>query len=265
MHSAIFCLKSVSFIYIINTYKIMPNVIYSFFSHGREVECVDFSFLDKYYMFFINGAKNTIFLAAFTVMLGTVLGIIFALMKLSKNVFLRAISTVYIEFIRGTPLLVQLTIIFYGLPMLGIKFPEVPALGQDFSRFMAGILALSINSGAYVAEIIRAGIQAVDRGQMEAARSLGMTHSMAMSYIILPQAVKNILPALGNEFVVIIKESSIVSVIGISELMYNANTVRGNTFIPIEPLIVAALIYFVMTFTLSKILGIAERRMRTGD
>ncbi|NLM04997.1 MAG: amino acid ABC transporter permease, partial [Clostridiales bacterium] len=132
-------------------------------------------------------------------------------------------------------------------------------------EFVAGIIALSINSGAYVAEIIRAGIQAVDKGQMEAARSLGMPYSLSMKHIIIPQAFKNILPALGNEFIVIIKESSIVSVIGIHELMYNANTVRGNTFIPLEPLIVAAAIYFALTFSLSKLLGIVEGRMSVSD
>jgi len=216
-------------------------------------------------MFFISGAKNTVILAALTVLLGVMLGTVLALMRLSKFRVLKFISAAYIEFIRGTPVMVQIFIVFYGLPQLGIEFPEVPALGQGFPRFMAGVIALSINSAAYVAEIIRAGIQAVDVGQMEAARSLGLTHRMAMTYIILPQAVRNILPALGNEFVTVIKESSIVSVIGISELMYNADTVRGNTFLPFEPLIVAAVIYFIMTFTTSKLLGYAERRMRTGD
>ncbi|KGG80695.1 arginine ABC transporter permease [Caloranaerobacter azorensis H53214] len=216
---------------------------------------MDFSFLAKYYMFFIYGLKNTILLAIFSVCLGVILGIFLALMKISKNRILNIISTTYIEFIRGTPLLVQLYIIYYGLPNIGIDLPD----------FLAGIIALSINSAAYVAEIIRAGIQAVDKGQMEAARSLGMTHNMTMKYIIIPQAFKNILPALGNEFIVVIKESSIVSIIGIHELMYNADTVRGNTFQPFEPLIVVALIYFIITFTLSKLLGLAERRMRVGD
>ncbi len=151
------------------------------------------------------------------------------------------------------------------MPTIGIKFPEVPILGSNFPDFFAGILALSINSGAYVAEIIRAGIQAVDKGQMEAARSLGMSESMAMKNVIIPQAFKNILPALGNEFITIIKESSIVSIIGIHELMYNADTVRGNIFRPFEPLLVAALMYFILTFTLSKLLGVAERRMRVSD
>ncbi|QUH19564.1 amino acid ABC transporter permease [Alkaliphilus sp. B6464] len=226
---------------------------------------MNFSFLPKYYTFFINGAKNTVLLAFFTVALGVVFGVFLALMRISKNKVLNFISTAYVEVIRGTPLLVQIFIIYYGLPAIGINFPSVAFLGSTGEEFVAGIIALSINSGAYVAEIIRSGIQSVDNGQMEAARSLGMSYSMSMRHIIIPQAFKNILPALGNEFIVIIKESSIVSVIGINELMYNANTVRGNTFIPLEPLIVAAGIYFVLTFTLSKLLGIVERRMKVSD
>ncbi|WP_028548296.1 amino acid ABC transporter permease [Paenibacillus sp. UNC451MF] len=226
---------------------------------------MDFSFLPKYYMFFLNGAKVTLLLSLFTVILGVILGVILALMRQSRIAPLKMIATAYIEFIRGTPLLVQLFLFYYGLPKLGIEFPDVPALGTAFPEFMAGVVALSVNSAAYVAETFRAGIQAIDKGQMEAARSLGMPHSMAMRFIILPQAIRNVLPALGNEFIVIIKESSIVSVIGISELMYNADTVRGNSFRPFEPLIIVAIIYFVITFTLSKILGIAERRMRTSD
>lgn len=227
-----------------------------------EVHNLDFSFLNKYYFFFINGAENTILLAFFTVLLGTVFGTGLALLKLSKNKIARLIATAYIEFIRGTPVMVQLFIIYYGLPYIGVNFPDIPAFGSNFPDFVAGIITLAINSAAYVAEIIRAGIQAVDKGQGEAARSLGLTQTMTMRYIIIPQALKNILPALGNEFITVIKESSIVSIIGIHELMYNADTVRGNTFEPFSPLLVAALIYFVMTFTLSKLLGIAERRMK---
>lgn len=226
---------------------------------------MDFSFLTDYYMYFLKGAQNTLLLALFSVLFGVVLGVFIALMKMSRIHPLRWFASSSIEFIRGTPLLVQLFIIYFGLPKLGIHFPEVPVLGTAFPEFMAGVITLSINSAAYVAEIFRAGIQAIDKGQMEAARSLGLTHAMAMRYVILPQAVRNVLPALGNEFIVVIKESSIVMIIGISELMYNADTVRSNTFQPFEPLLVAALIYFVMTFTLSKILGVAERRLRASD
>ncbi|MBL4937208.1 amino acid ABC transporter permease [Clostridium sp. YIM B02515] len=217
---------------------------------------MNFSFLSKYYMFFINGAKFTIILAFFTVLFGVLLGLLLALMRISKSKVLNLIATAYVEFIRGTPLMVQIFIIYYALPdLIGVNLPEM----------VSAVLALSINSGAYVAEVIRAGIQAVDKGQMEASRSLGMPYGMAMRYIIIPQAIKNILPALGNEFITVIKESSVVSVIGIKELMYNADTVRGNTFRAFEPLIIAALMYFVMTFTLSKLMGRFERRLKNRD
>lgn len=230
---------------------------------------MNFSFLGKYWQFYLIGAKNTILLAASAVLLGTAIGLILALMKLSKKAPLRFFASAYIEFIRGTPLLVQLFIIYYGLQAIGIRFPDIPwvgkILGINFADFMAGVVTLGINSGAYVGETFRAGIQAVDKGQMEAARSLGMPHGMAMRHIIIPQAIRNILPALGNEFVVVIKESSIVSIIGLADLMYKADTVRGNTFQPFEPLLVAALMYFMMTFPLSKLLAHVERRMRAGD
>jgi His/Glu/Gln/Arg/opine family amino acid ABC transporter permease subunit len=216
---------------------------------------MDFSFLSEYYMFFINGAKFTLILAFFTVFLGVIGGAIFALMKISRNVILNMIASTYVEIIRGTPLLVQLYIIFYGLPYAGLELPDM----------VAGILALSINSSAYVSEIIRGGINAIDKGQMEAARSLGMSYNRAMMSIIIPQAVKNIIPVLGNEFIVIIKESSIVSVIGIHELSYNADTVRGNIFKPFEPLLVSAFMYFIMTFTLSKFMKRIEERMNISD
>lgn len=216
---------------------------------------LDFSFLSKYYKFFLEGTQYTVLIAFFTVILGTVLGLFLSLMKLSKNKILKALASTYIEFVRGTPILVQLYIVYYGMPAMGIDLPDM----------LAGVVTLSINSGAYVAEIIRAGINAVDKGQMEAGRSLGMTSAMTMRLIIIPQAFKNILPALGNEFITIIKESSIVSVIGIGELMYKADTVRGNTALPFEPLIVAAVIYFLLTFSLSKLLGTLERRMKAND
>jgi len=213
---------------------------------------VDLSFLLKYKMFYLIGVKNTILIAILSVFLGLILGNILALMKISRNKILNLISTAYIEFLRGTPLLVQVYIIFYGLNL-------------DIPEFFAGVLALSLNSGAYVAEIIRSGIQSIDKGQMEAARSLGMPYSMAMRYIIIPQAFRNILPALGNEFIVVIKESAIVSVIGIHELMYKAYTIRGNTYKPFLPLFIAAIIYFILTFSLSRGMSRVERRLRAGD
>lgn len=216
---------------------------------------MDFSFLSEYKLFFIDGLKYTIMLAFFTVIIGSIFGLLLSLMRLSKNRLLKFIGSAYVEFIRGTPLILQLYIIFYGLPFLGVVLPG----------FSAGIIALSMNSAAYISEIVRAGIQSVDKGQMEASRSIGMKKPMAMRYIIIPQAIKTILPALGNEFITVIKESSIVSVIGIHDLMYNADTVRGNTFRVFEPLIIAALMYFALTFGLSKILAMFERRMKTSD
>lgn len=226
---------------------------------------MDFSFLSEYYMFFIDGAKITILLAILTIFFGVILGTLFALMRISSNPILKAISATYIEFIRGTPILVQLFIFYYGLSFVGIRFPDISILGSNLNDLMAGVIALSLNSAAYVAEIVRAGIQAVDKGQMEAARSLGLNYSIAMKTIILPQAIKNILPALGNEFIAIIKESSIVSIIGIHELMYNNSTVRGITFRPFEPLIITAMVYFVITFSLSTLIRTLERRFETVD
>lgn len=214
-----------------------------------------FGFLKDYYFYFIYGTENTLLLAFFSVVFGVILGIFFALMRLSKNKILKRISASYIAFIRGTPSLIQVMIVVYGITFTGIKIPD----------FISGIIALSINSSAYVAEIIRAGIQSVDKGQMEAAGSLGLNRNLAMRYVIIPQAVKNILPALGNEFITVIKESSIVMVVGIHELSYNTQTIVGDTFRPFEPLIVSALIYFVLTFSLSKLMNIFERSLRKSD
>lgn len=217
---------------------------------------MNFTFLEKYYGYFLSGAEITIVLAFFAVLFGTIMGLGLTLLRRSKFKILRMIGTVYVEFVRGTPLLVQIYIIYIGLPKL---------LGIDLSDITTGAIALALNSSAYVSEIIRAGIEAVDKGQMEAARSLGMNQKTAMFNIIIPQAFKNILPALGNEFISVIKESSMVSVIGVAELMYNANTVKGNTALGLEPVIVAAVVYFIITFTLTRALAYVERRMKVSD
>ena len=211
---------------------------------------MEFSFLTEYGSFFITGAKYTLILSLLSVVFGIIIGGILALMKISKNKIAKSIATVYIEFIRGTPLLVQLYIIF---------------LAFDLESITAGIIALSINSAAYVAEIIRSGIEGIDDGQMEASRSLGMSHWTGMRYIIIPQAFKNILPVLGNEFIAIIKESSIISVIGVAELMYSTNNVRAATYQNIGPLAVVAIIYFIITFTISKLMVRLERRLSVSD
>ena len=219
--------------------------------------------LEKYYSFFLEGVQNTLIIAFFSVLIGTLLGILMAMARLSNFKPLKWLATSYIEFFRGTPLMVQLMFIFYGLPMIGVTFPDVPFI-ENFQRFAAGIVAMSLNSCAYVAEVIRSGIQAVDIGQMEAARSIGFKKSQSMLLVVLPQAIRNILPALGNEFVTVIKESSIVSVIGIADLMYRTNGVKAKNYKTLECLFIAAMIYFVLTFVSGRLISRMERRLRRG-
>ena len=219
--------------------------------------------LEKYYSFFLEGMKNTLIIAFFTVLFGTILGILVALARLSGFKPLQWLATAYIEFFRGTPLMVQLMFIFYGLPMIGVTFPDIPSI-ENFQRFAAGIVAMSLNSCAYVAEVIRSGIQAVDSGQMEAARSLGFKKSQGMKLVVLPQAIRNILPALGNEFVTVIKESSICSVIGIADLMFRTNGVKAKNYKTLECLFIAAMLYFTVTFVCGRLISLMERRLRRG-
>ena len=204
---------------------------------------------------FMEGVSVTVQLALYTAIFGSLVGVLVALMRLSRIHPLRWLSGVYIEFLRGTPLLVQVLIIYYGLPQMGIRLP----------RMTAGTVALVINSAAYMAEIVRSGIQAIDAGQSEASRSLGMTSAQTMLYIILPQAIKVTLPAMGNEFVAIIKESSILYAVGVYELTYQAYKLASVNYYYIETLIVAALIYFALTYAATSLLSLLERRMRRAD
>ncbi|HDH1338580.1 TPA: ABC transporter permease subunit [Staphylococcus aureus] len=216
----------------------------------------DSGFISKYGSFFLKGIKITILISLIGVALGSILGAFVALMKLSKIKIISWIASIYIEILRGTPMLVQVFIVFFGI---------TAALGLDISALVCGTIALVINSSAYIAEIIRAGINAVDKGQMEAARSLGLNYIQTMKSVIMPQAIKNILPALGNEFVTLIKESSIVSTIGVGEIMFNAQVVQGISFDPFTPLIVAAALYFVLTFVLTRIMNMIEGRLNASD
>ena len=210
--------------------------------------------LQKYGVNFLNGLGTTLLLALISVSIGCVIGALVAILRLGKSKVLRAVATVYTEVIRDTPLLLQLYFFYFLLPDI------LPAL--KLSKFACITIALVINSGAYMSEVFRSGIQSLDRGQTEAARSLGMTGWQTMRRVVLPQAFKNILPALGNEFVTVIKESSIVMTIGITELMFNTSQVYSSSFRYFESLIVCALVYFVMTFTTSRLLGVMERRMK---
>jgi len=206
--------------------------------------------------YYIKGIGYTLLLSALGVLFGFIIGLFIALTRMTNIRIVRWLGTAYVEVLRGTPMLVQLMIIHYGLAL---------TFGVNFSPLQSGIITLSINSSAYLAEIFRAGIQGVDRGQMEAARSLGMTRITAMRHIVLPQAFKAVLPAIGNEFITIIKESSIISVIGMVDIMYQAGVVKNITYQGLNPFIIAAVIYFVLTFTLSKLLNALERKLSASD
>lgn len=215
----------------------------------------DFDFITNGQMvYFLQGAKWTLVISLASVVLGVIFGSLLTLLKRSKIKIFKFIASAYVEIVRGTPLLLQIFIVYFGLSNI-----------LNINELFAVIIALSLNSAAYVSELIRAGIEAVDKGQMEAARSLGMTEAMAMRKIVIPQAIKNILPAIGNEFVAIIKESSMASTLGVAELMYAANVVSTKSFNKTETLIMSAVFYFVMTFSLGRLIKYIERRMKVSD
>ena len=225
----------------------------------------NFSFLPKYAASFVRGLEYTLLLAVVSVLLAIIPALLLALMRLSRNRIVRSISGAYIAVFRSTPLLVQLSIIYFGL-FGAISIPRVTILGfVDLSRFIPGVVALALNSSAYVAEIFRAGILAVDKGQTEAARSLGLSGGAAMRFVVLPQAIKNVLPALANEVVTMVKESSICSMLGMEELMFGAKAVASATYVSLAPYTLAALIYFCINYPASKAIEAVERRMRRGD
>ena len=222
---------------------------------------LDFSFIVEYMPYYFEGIKYTLLISFVAVLFGAVFGSLLFYMKSSnfhiwKIKPLKIIAVAYIEIIRGTPMILQIFIVYAGAE---------PFFGMDLSALQAAFVAIALNSAAYVSEIVRAGIDAVDKGQMEAARSLGMKRSTAMMLIVVPQAVRNILPAIGNEFVAVIKESSMASVVGVGELMYAAKIVQGSTYRSLEPLIVAAGFYFILTFTLGRVISLIERRMKVSD
>lgn len=209
----------------------------------------------KYWSLFLEkGLPCTLKLTVVAVLLGVVLGTIAAMLKMSKWKIIRFIASVYIEIIRGTPILLQLFIFVFALPKL------IP-IRLDYFTWTA--IALSINSGAYVSEVIRSGIQAVDKGQTEAARSLGLSESQTMLRIILPQAVRNILPALGNEFIMILKETSLASTFYVGDLMTQYHIISGATYQSFQCLIIIGIIYLCVTLPLSKLVAYFEKRMST--
>ena len=210
-----------------------------------------FDFLPKYYTTYIDATVTTLKVSLIALLIGLLLGIVICLAKISTIKVLNVLATIYVEVIRNTPILVQIMIIYFALPEVGISF----------TPFMSAIIALSINSGAYVSEIFRSGILAIDKGQMEAGRSLGLSYFQTMKFIILPQALKNSLPALGNEFISLVKESSIVYFVGVADIMFAANTVKNATYETFGPYLIAAAIYFIITSVLSFLIKRLEKKL----
>ena len=225
---------------------------------------MSFSFIDKFLPYFNDGLIVTLIISAFVVVCGTILGTTIALGKLSKIRLLRWLANAYIEIFRGTPMLVQIMIGFQVLGKMPLPEFQLGILTEDLSRLVPGIIVLSMNSGAYVAEIVRSGINAVPKGQTEAAYSLGIRPRQTMLKVILPQAIRNILPALGNEFVTIIKDSSLLATIGVMELYNGAQTTSSTTYQSLSPWLLVAVYYFVVTFITSRLVNLLERKLGKG-
>lgn len=211
---------------------------------------------DDRYKYILEGLKNTLVIALFAVLIGIILGILISLVKNrykenGKGKILNGIANIYVTIIRGTPAILQLMILYY------VIFKKV-----DINIVIVGIISFGLNSAAYVSEIIRAGIDSVDIGQKEAARSLGLNYKQEMFNIILPQAIKNVLPALGNEFITLLKETSVAGYIGIIELIKASDIIASNTYDYFFPLIIVAIIYLILTLGLSKLLGVFERKFK---
>jgi len=215
----------------------------------------DPEFAVKWGPLILGGASLTIFISVVSIILATIFAIIGALGRLSSNGFINGAASLYVSLVRGTPLLVQIYFVFFALPQMGIVIDLIPA----------GIVALSFNYGAYMTEIFRAGIQAVPRGQREAAEALGMPERQVMRRIVLPQAVRIVIPAIGNDFVSMIKDSSLVSVVGLQEMLWRANTVGRSEQQLIQALLIAALVYWALTIFFSFFQAKLEKRLAQAD
>ena len=213
---------------------------------------LNFGFLRKYWIYYTAGLWMTLKLAFWTLIFSTIIGVVLGMIRVGKHKVVNTVIDMWISFIRGVPVMLIVFIVYYGI-------------ATGLPSFWAGIVALTVNSSVYIAEHTRAGMQAVNKGQMEAARCIGMSHLEGNMYIIIPQAIKNILPSLANEFILLIKNTSIVSVIAIQELTYKSSIVRTNTFRAFEPLIVSAFIYFTVTWILNQGVRLLERRLHRND
>lgn len=217
---------------------------------------LDFSIVIDSLPLLLQGLLMTLKLTTLAVLFGSLIGSIVGVAKVVPNKLIRTVASIYVDFIRGTPLLVQIFILYYGVQAL---------IGHSVDAYTAGLIALSINSGAYIAEIVRAGIQSIDKGQTEAARSLGLTYMQSMMRIIFPQALRRIIPPLGNEYIAMLKDSSLVSVIAIEELLRVGQLLVTRTFRAFEVYIVVALLYLCLTLLISQIVKFAERRLKVVD
>ncbi|MEH6979772.1 amino acid ABC transporter permease, partial [Bacillus pseudomycoides] len=206
--------------------------------------------------YILKGLEVTLKIVAVSALVGFILGTLLALCKIARVRVLNIAADLYTSIFRGTPLVLQLMIIYFGVPQM---------IGYDIPAFLAAVLAFSLNSGAYMSEVIRAGIQAVDKGQTEAAMALGVPYGKMMKNIILPQALKNILPALVNEFATLTKESAVVTVIGATDLMRRAYIVGGETFKYLEPLLFVGLVYYILVIILTLVGKAIEGRMKKSD
>ena len=215
---------------------------------------VNFELMQSAFPLLIAGACITVEITALTVFFGMIIGICVSLVRMSDFKILRWMGNVYVDFIRGTPLLIQIFLVYFALPSI---------IGHRVDAYFAAISACSINSGAYMAEVFRGGIQSIDIGQMEAGRSLGMTWWQTMRYIILPQAFKRIIPPLGNEFIAMLKDSSLVSVIGFEELTRRGQLIIARTYASFEIWMAVAIIYLILTFTVARLTGLMERKFET--
>ena len=216
---------------------------------------IDTAFIAEWGPFIIGGAGLTLLVSAISIFFATILALIGAMGRLSRNPYFSGVAALYVSLVRGTPLIVQIYFIYLALPQVGIVLPAIPS----------GIIALSFNYGAYMTEIFRAGIQAVPQGQREAAESLGMPERLVMRRIVLPQALRIVIPAIGNDFVSMLKDSSLVSILAVEELLFRSQLVGRQNFRSLETLLIAAAVYWILTITFSYFQQRLERRMARGD
>jgi polar amino acid transport system permease protein len=219
---------------------------------------IDPVFLNEWQPYILGGIGLTVQISVASILFATILAVLGALGRLSSNAVIYGVSSFYVSIVRGTPLIVQILFVYAALPQIWNEFARIPLP-------VLGIIALSFNYGAYMTEIFRAGIEAIPRGQVEAAAAIGMTDRLTMRRVVLPQAIRIVTPAIGNEFIAMVKDSALVSIIGVQELLWRAQTVGSQKFRSLETLLLAALIYWILTIVLSLFQDRLEKRMSESD